>query len=281
MSSIEELKEQLTRQKELFEQQLSNLKKLEEELNKNTINQTPVTIVEPTPVITVEPTPVTIVEPTPVITVEPTPVITVEPVVAESSITEFISSIRNDVPPMPTPLKKHRPYTPPPIRQERKRPYEDNDKLVQKKVQPSIDGFNRSSHYFGTGLFAEDYIIFNHHNKPLYYINCRYGHLCIDNKKGNCKYNHFKLTKVKDGELRMYKEKDIIFNNEGNYVMICNFGHKCNHNSCNFTHHILDKTPEYDAYCENEKRKISDEIYRARQHIEYLLAREKDFDKSF
>lgn len=260
MSSIEELKEQLTRQKELFEQQLSNLKKLEEELNKNTTIASKPSIQE---------------EPITIVQVEQTPV------VPESSITDFISSIRNDVPPMPTPLKKHRPYTPPPIRQERKRPHEDNDKQVQKKVQPSIDGFNRSSHYFGTGLFAEDYIIFNQHNKPLYYINCRYGHLCMDNKKGNCKYNHFKLTKVKDGELHMYKEKDTLFNNDGNYLMICNFGHKCNHNTCNFTHHVLDKTPEYDSYCENEKRKISDEIYRARQHIEYLLAREKDFDKSF
>lgn len=258
MSSITQLKEELTRQKELFDQQFKHLQKLEEDINKTTR-------------VDSQPVPISITE--------------TVPIISPDSIDNFIKSVRNDTPPMPTPLhtqKKHLSYTPPPIRPERKRTYEENGTCVSdKRQQVAVDGFNRENHYRSNGLFAENHIIYNIHNKPLYYINCRFGDKCCDNGRGNCKYNHFKLTQINDIDLHKYADKEIFVRNGNNYLMNCNFGEKCNRRNCMFTHINLVKTREYEDYCENENRKIKLEIDRSRKHIDYLLSCENNFDKSF
>ncbi len=269
MSSITQLKEELTRQKELFEQQLKNLQKLEEEINKSvSVNS------EPVPITISEPVPITISEPVPII--DPGTIQTID---------QFISDIRSDTPPMPTPLpteKKHRPYTPPLNHLERKRVYEGNDIWVSDKRQQSVvDGFNRESHYRSTGLFAENHIIYNNHNKALYYINCRFGDKCCESSRVHCKYTHFKLIQLKDFELHKYSDKEILTRNGNNYVMNCNFGEKCNRRNCMYNHINLVKTREYEDYCENENRKIRLAIERNRKNIEYLLSCENNFDTSF
>jgi hypothetical protein len=169
----------------------------------------------------------------------------------------------------------------------RKRKNEDSNNNIESNQitnsfhQKVINAFNHTNLRNSVNLIADHYIIYNQFKQPMYYLNCRFGNICL--RKHYCKFSHFELLILHHNKYIYPKPDEIHYRDNKIYVLNCNFGDKCNKPNCKFTHHKLVKTSEYESYCQKQKKNIEREtLLRAKAYYrEKIMLNDIDLENSF